>query len=180
MGIIRRLWTFTRPHARLRNALFGFVALRALQLPILAWAVASTVGGPIAHRNQHGTLLAVLGFLAFAAFTQICFVYRMRFALRLGEQVVHDLRNQIYAHLLRLPMAFFERTQAGRLIGRITSDVDVVRVGVQDVAFVSAVQAGNLLVSAGLMLAYDWKLFPGRAVHGARVVGRGSRVSQEP
>ena len=51
----------------------------------------------------------------------------------LGEAVVHDLRNDIYAHLLRLPMSFFERTQVGRLIGRVTSDVDVVRLGVQDV-----------------------------------------------
>src|SRR6185436_18337086 len=47
----------------------------------------------------------------------------------------------------------------GRLIGRVTSDLDVVRVGVQDVAFVSTVSAGNLLVSAGLMAAYDWRLF---------------------
>jgi len=36
--------------------------------------------------------------------------------------------------------------------------VDAVRVGVQDVAFVSTVQAGNMVVSAALMLYYDWQL----------------------
>ena len=37
--------------------------------------------------------------------------------------------------------------------------MDVVRQGVQDVAFVSTVQAGSMLISALLMLYYDWKLF---------------------
>ena len=56
-------------------------------------------------------------------------------------------------------MSYFLRTRAGRLISRVTSDVDVVRVGVQDVAFVTTVQAGNMVVSAVLMLYYDWQLF---------------------
>jgi len=159
MGIIRRLFACMRPHASLRNALFLLVVVRAFQLPIVTWATARVVSGPIAHRDVSGTVLGVSGFLALAALTELCFVYRMRFALRLGELVVHDLRNQIYAHLLRMPMSFFSRTPVGRLIGRVTSDLDVVRVGVQDVAFVSTVSAGNMVVSSALMAYYDWKLF---------------------
>jgi ABC-type multidrug transport system fused ATPase/permease subunit len=58
-----------------------------------------------------------------------------------------------------MPIGFFKRTPIGRLLGRATSDVDVVRVGIQDVAFVSAVQLGNFVISAALMLFYDWQLF---------------------
>jgi ATP-binding cassette subfamily B protein len=159
LGIIRRLFGYTRPHARLRNALFGLVLLRAVQMPIVIWLTARVIAGAITQRDLRGTLLGVLSFLAFAGFTEFCFVYRMRCALRLGEAVVQDLRREIYAHLLRMPMSYFKRTQVGRLIGRITSDVDVVRTGVQDVAFVSTVQAGNMLVSAAFMLYYDWELF---------------------
>jgi ATP-binding cassette subfamily B protein len=158
LRIIARLFRYTRPYGRIRNALFVLVVVRAIQLPMVTWATAKVVSGPIAHRDLPGTLLGVLGFLALAGLTELCFVYRMRYALMLGEGVVHDLRNDIYAHLVRMPMSFFARTQLGRLIGRITSDVDVVRLGVQDVAFVSTVQAGQLVVSAGLMLYYDWKL----------------------
>jgi ATP-binding cassette subfamily B protein len=56
-------------------------------------------------------------------------------------------------------MSFFSHTPLGRLVARITSDIDVVRVGVQDVAFVSTVQAGQALISAALMIYYDWGLF---------------------
>ncbi|HEY2404527.1 MAG TPA: ABC transporter ATP-binding protein [Polyangiaceae bacterium] len=158
-AVIRRVFAYTKPYARLRNLLILLVTLRAIQTPLIVWATAAVISGPISRQDPRGTLQGVCGFLLLAAITEFCFVYRSRFALRLGEAVVHDLRNQIYAHLLTLPMSFFKRTQIGRLIGRVTSDVDVVRVGVQDVAFVSTVQAGNMFVSAGLMLYYDYKLF---------------------
>ncbi|HXU05994.1 MAG TPA: ABC transporter ATP-binding protein [Polyangia bacterium] len=158
-GIVRRLYGYTRRYARMRNALSAIVVLRAIQLPFVTWAMARVLSGPIARRDAAGTVTGIIGFLALAAFTEICFVYRARFALRLGEAVVHDLRDAVYAHLMRMPMSFFSRAPVGGLVARITSDIDVVRIGVQDVAFVSTVQAGTALISAGLMIFYDWRLF---------------------
>src|SRR5262249_7279825 len=94
-----------------------------------------------------------------AGFTAGCFVYRSRYALELGEYVVRDLRRAIYAHLLRLPMSYFKRTEVGRLLGRTVHDVDSVRTGVQDVFFVTVVQAGSMGISAALMAHYDLALF---------------------
>jgi len=159
LAIIRRLLRYTRPYARLRNILALLVVARSIQLPLVVWAMARVISGPIARRDATGTVLGVAGFLTLAGVTELCFVFRSRLALRLGEAVVHDLRNEIYAHLLRMPLAYFSRTPVGRLIGRITSDIDVVRVGVQDVAFVSTVQAGQAAISAALMIYYDWRLF---------------------
>ncbi|HEY3494061.1 MAG TPA: ABC transporter ATP-binding protein [Polyangiaceae bacterium] len=158
-GLIRRLYAYTAPHARLRNRLLFFVLLRAVQLPLVTWATASVISGPIARHDFPGTVHGVLGLLCLVAVTESCFVFRARYALELGESVVQDLRRDIYARLLAMPIGYFRRTQVGKLIGRITSDVDVVRIGVQDVAFVSTVQLGNLVVSAVLMLVYDALLF---------------------
>jgi ATP-binding cassette, subfamily B, bacterial len=158
-GIVRRLYSYTKPYARLRNALLGLVLLRSIQIPLVTWAIAKVISGPIARHDLRGTALGAVGYLALAGFTSFCFVYRQRLALLLGEAVVHDLRLQVYRHLLSLPMSFFKKVQVGKLIGRITSDVDVVRTGVQDVAFVSVVQVGSMAVSSALMIYYDWKLF---------------------
>lgn len=157
-GIILRLYRHSARHRELRNALMFLVLLRSVQIPIVTWATARVISGPIADGDVKRTLLSVLAFLAFAGFTEFCYVYRVRLAFELGERVVHDLRLDVYRKLLEMPLSFFRRTQIGRLIGRITSDVDVVRVGVQDVAFIAIVQAGNMLVCAVLMLYYDWKL----------------------
>ncbi len=158
-GVIRRVFRYTQAYGSLRNTLIFLVVTRAILTPLVTWSIAALISGPIARQDLHATLIGVAGFLALAAITEVGFVFRARFALRLGEAVVHDLRNEIYAHLLSLPMSFFKRTQVGRLIGRVTSDVDAVRVGVQDVAFVCTVQGGNLIISAAFMLYYDWKLF---------------------
>jgi ATP-binding cassette, subfamily B, bacterial len=158
-GIIRRIFGYTKPYGRLRNGLLGLVILRSVQLPLVTWAIAKVISGPIAAHDVRSTVVGVVGYLALTGFTSFCFVYRQRFALLLGEAVVHDLRAEVYAHLLKLPMSFFKKIQIGKLIGRITADVDAVRVGVQDVAFISIVQLGSMLVSSALMLYYDWKLF---------------------
>ncbi|HTV23153.1 MAG TPA: ABC transporter ATP-binding protein [Polyangiaceae bacterium] len=158
-SIIRRLYACTLPYQRLRALLLLLVVLRSVQLPIIAWLTAWVISGPIAAHDASGIVRGVLGFLAWTAFTAWCFIFRSRLALQLGESVVSDLRRQIYEHLLRLPMSYFKRTEVGRLIGRVVHDVDSVRVGVQDVFFVSVVQCGSMLVSAGLMAYYDWPLF---------------------
>jgi ATP-binding cassette subfamily B protein len=157
--IVRRIFSYTAPYAKKRNALFGLVVLRAIQIPMLSWAVASLVSGPIARHDLRTTARGIAGFFALVAFTDITFHFRIRLALELGESVVRDLRNHIYSHLLTMPMGFFHRTRLGRIIGRVTSDVDTVRTGVQDVAFVSVVQGGAMLVSTSLMIYYDWLLF---------------------
>jgi ATP-binding cassette subfamily B protein len=158
-AIVRRLFGYTQPYARKRNALFVLTMLRAIQLPMMGWIPAAIISGPIAHHDPHGTLLGVMGFLCAVLFTDICFHFRIRLALELGESIVRDMRDEIYRHLLTMPMSFYGRTKVGRLISRVTSDVDVVRVGVQDVTFITVVQAGTMVVTGVLMIYYDWLLF---------------------
>src|SRR6476660_5755134 len=56
-------------------------------------------------------------------------------------------------------MSFLNKTKFGRIISRMTSDIDSVRVGVQDVAFVVTIQGVQMIVAAFLMAWYNWKLF---------------------
>ncbi|HEY0713458.1 MAG TPA: ABC transporter ATP-binding protein, partial [Polyangia bacterium] len=161
LAIIKRLFSYTRPYAWKRNLLVLLVVIRALQVPALGWVIGAILSGPIARKDGSATFLASLGFLALALSTEGVFVFRMRLALELGESVVHDLRNQIYEHLLRMPVSFFEARsgRVGRLISRTISDVDNIRIGIQDVAFVGVVQLGTMLGAAVLMIYYDGTLF---------------------
>ena len=189
LGLIWRLFGYTRPHARKRNWLFALVILRSIQLPMLAWIMGAVINGPIARHDTRGVMWGAAGFLAFAAVTQFCFHFRQRLALELGESVIQDVRRDIFQHLLRVPMSFYNRTKLGRVISRFTSDAEAVRVGVQDVFFISAVQGGQMIVTALLMLWYDWVLFlvviamaPMLAVlnyHFRRVLSHANRQAQE-
>lgn len=153
--LIWRLFRYTQPYARKRNWLLALVVLRSIQLPTLAWMIGEIISGPVTRHDVRGVLWGAAGFLAWAALTQFCFHYRQRLALELGEVVIQDLRRDIFAHLLRMPMSFFNRTKIGSIISRFTSDAEAVRVGVQDVVFITAVQGGQMIVCGGLMLWYD-------------------------
>jgi ATP-binding cassette, subfamily B, multidrug efflux pump len=75
-----------------------------------------------------------------------------------GQGIMMDLRRQIYDHLQRLHVAYFDRNPVGRLITRVTTDVDAV-----NELFTSGVVTvfGDLFTLIGIMgvmLALDWKL----------------------
>ncbi len=75
-----------------------------------------------------------------------------------GQQVMYDLRREIFEHLQRLPMGFFDRNPVGRLVTRVTTDVDTL-----NELFASGVVAMlrdvfRLAFIIGVMLWMDWKL----------------------
>jgi ATP-binding cassette subfamily B multidrug efflux pump len=75
-----------------------------------------------------------------------------------GQRIMYDLRMEIYAHLQRLDLRFYDRNPVGRLMTRVTSDVDVL-----NDLFTSGVIAifGDVFTLAGIMivlLVMDWRL----------------------
>ncbi|MSO56812.1 MAG: ABC transporter ATP-binding protein [Acidobacteria bacterium] len=76
----------------------------------------------------------------------------------MGQRIMFDMRMQVYRHLQRLDLSFFDRNPIGRLMTRVTTDVDVI-----NDLFTSGVVAafGDLFMLAGIMvmlLAMDWRL----------------------
>ena len=157
--LIRRMFTYTRPYIARRNWLFVLTLARGLQLPALAWMIGETINGPIAGRDLPGIYLHACVYLFLVLFMLITLHFRQLLALELGEAVAHDMRAELFRKLNSMPMSFFNRTRFGRIISRMTSDIDSVRVAVQDVAFVITIQVVQMTVAAMLMAWYNWKLF---------------------
>ena len=159
LALVRRIFRYTRPYAVKRNWLFVLTFLRGTQLPALAWMIGRTINGPISARDLHGIFVHAGAYLALAVFMIVTLHYRQKLALELGEAVVHDMRSDLFRKLMAQPMSFFNKTKFGRIISRMTSDIDNVRIGVQDVAFVLTVQGFQMSGAALLMIWYNWKLF---------------------
>lgn len=126
-----RSWTLLadvlRPH---RRRLGGAVALllaqnaAAMSGPYLVMLGIDRAIEPL-RAGRPGPLVTVA--VAFAAATAVEYVARRGFltlSARIGQAVLLDLRQRVYAHFLRLPVAFHERYTSGRMISRLTSDID--------------------------------------------------------
>jgi len=157
--LIRRIFVYTRPYRRRRTWLFILTFLRGLQLPALAWMIGQTINGPIAGQNLPGIYLHAGLYLALSISMVVTLHFRQRLALELGEAIAHDMRSDLFRKLTSMPLSFFNKTKFGRIISRMTSDIDNVRVAVQDVVFVVTIQAVQMSVAALLMAWYNWKLF---------------------
>ncbi len=76
----------------------------------------------------------------------------------LGQRVIRDLRRELFTHMQYLPIAFFDRNPVGRLMTRVTSDIEAL-----NELFTSGVVAGlgdlfTLIAIAVWMLVLDWRL----------------------
>ncbi len=157
--VVRRVLGYTRPYAAKRNFVFVLTAVRAVQKPALAWAIATIINGPVRRGDYRLTVIETAGFLALLAFTALVFHLRQRHQLELGEAVIHDLRNDIFSNLQRMPLEYFHKTKLGRILSRVITDIESVRRGMQQVFFFSILLLGQMVVAAALMLYYNWALF---------------------
>jgi len=76
----------------------------------------------------------------------------------LGQVVVQRLRNELYAHFLKLPMAYFNAQRTGSLAARITNDVQVLQDSLMNVVGQGTYSAVMVLALAVFLIYRDWQL----------------------
>jgi ATP-binding cassette subfamily B protein len=76
----------------------------------------------------------------------------------IGQRVMQDLRNALYAHLQRLPLRFFTETRTGEIQSRLSNDVGGVQSVVTDTASSTFANVVVVLSTVGAMLLLDWRL----------------------
>ena len=76
----------------------------------------------------------------------------------IGQQVVRDIRNQLFRHILDQSAAFFARRTSGQLMSRITNDVNQVQQAVSETIGDLIREGLSLVGYTVLLFYYDWKL----------------------
>ena len=100
------------------------------------------------------------------------------YSSRIGEGLIYDLRTEVFAHVLRQPIAFFTRAQTGSLVSRLNSDVIGAQAAFTSVLSSVVSNAVSLVLIVGAMFTLSWQLTLGALVLvpffllPARVMGR--------
>jgi ATP-binding cassette subfamily B protein len=156
--VLRRLVQVLRPYR----------ARIAVAVLLLIGQTASLLAGPALVRygidnglreGDSGALnMAALVYL-FAAIAGLFFGRAViKMVARVGEAFLRDLRSSVFRHLMSLGMNFFEREKTGKLVARMTSDMDALQELVQ-MGLVMFVQNGLLFVGAILVIfLMSWQL----------------------
>jgi len=156
--LMRRLLVYTRPYRKLMYGAFALLCVEGgIQVvgPLLTRRVID-VAVPT-HNMRIVVISTALFFLALV--TEFVTSYGQTWLTSLlGQRVMRDLRMEIFEHLQRLSVSYFDRNPAGRLITRVTSDVETL-----NELFTSGVVSGlgDLFTLAAIsvaMLIMDWRL----------------------
>ncbi|MDE2291056.1 MAG: ABC transporter ATP-binding protein, partial [Elusimicrobia bacterium] len=123
-ALLRRFLGYVRPHwaptaATLAVTLSHIAAGLAAPLVLRA-----ALDGPIAAKDPHG-LLRWAGLFFVLVFLDGLFESGSNYLSNLaGQRIIYDLRAQVFAHLQRMPVSFYDRNPVGRLLTRVTGDVE--------------------------------------------------------
>ena len=127
LRLIRRLWKFIIPYKRL-------FYLTMLLLPLQqAFGVAQPylmkigIDQYIAGKDLWGLQNVMLLFLAALIGETVAAFAHHYFSMLVAQRCLADMRGAVFAHVQKLPMSYFDRNPVGRLVTRMTTDVDVLQ-----------------------------------------------------
>ncbi|HYS42344.1 MAG TPA: ABC transporter ATP-binding protein, partial [Geobacteraceae bacterium] len=130
--------------------LLPLVAATKLAQP---WLLKLAIDRHIVAGRMEGLPLLALWFLLLIVGESLVTFLEVWLLQHMGQRVMQDLRMELFAHLQRMPAAFFDWTPTGSLVTRLTSDVEVL--GEMFAAGIITV-VGDVLVLAGIVGIMLW------------------------
>jgi len=156
--LMKRILLYLKPYWKLMAISFLFLTFYTGTQLLGPYLTKIAIDRYITTRNLHGLDLMALAYLS-SVFLGFFFLFAQSYLTEyISQKAMHDLRTEIFAHLQKLDMAYFDRNPVGRLMTRMIGDVETLNemfstgvVGLLGDAF-------TVFGIAGAMLFLNWKL----------------------
>jgi len=139
--LLRWVWTYVRPYRRLfwlsvvlmpLNSIFALLQPYVIKLTIDIFLAARRSSPPawlasmLSHSHGHGMFVMGGLYVILLLGEFVTFYGQFYLTMMVSQYSLSDLRLALFRHVERLPMAFFDRTPVGRLVSRMTTDIDAI------------------------------------------------------
>lgn len=156
--LMGRILRYLRPYSKLLAISFAFLLLHTGTQLLGPYITKIAIDQYIANGNVRGLDLMALVYLG-SVFLGFIFLFVQTYTTEFtGQRAMHDLRTEIFSHLQKQDLAYFDRNPVGRLMTRTINDVETLNelfstgvVGLLGDAF-------TVFGIAGAMLWLDWRL----------------------
>ena len=157
-GVVWRVLRFAKPYRVLISVFVVLVILMSALSVAPPLLFRQIIDNGILQGDRRVVIILSLTVAGLALLQAVLNVVQRWFSATIGEGLIFDLRTQVFDHVVQMPVAFFTRTQTGKLVSRLNSDV----IGAQQ-AFTSTLSTvlsnliGLILVLAA-MIVLSWQL----------------------
>lgn len=155
---LRRLFGFVRPYRKLFLSGLILTVLLSLLSPAQPAVIRHVVDSAIREGERamlDQWILVLVGLLLLQGLTMYFQTLRTN---QLAQQVMNDMRNQVFSHLIHLRMRFFDRTAIGRLQTRTISDIETLNEVFSQGLVTILGQSLQVFTILGVMLWTNWQL----------------------
>ena len=157
-GIFKRLYGRSKPYRMSFYITAALVLIIAFLSPVRPEQMRHIIDVEVPAGNYRGALNYTLFFIGFIIFESILQYYQTMLANRVAQSITMDLRAELYKHVIKFRLSYFDRTPVGQFVTRLISDID----GIAEVFSVGLLDIGRdilkLVVIVGFMLYLDWKM----------------------
>ena len=158
---LRRFAAYVRPYRPLIAVAVACGVLRYLVPLLLPWTLKVLVDDflkPDSTRPHLQLHLLMLGLCGAYTFYAVASYFRSYLAGLAGHRIIFDLRQQLYLHVQRMSLSFFDRQQIGAVVARMTGDIASAQNFVGAALINTAMDLSCVSVIIVLLLMANWKL----------------------
>lgn len=155
---LSRLVVFIKPYKRTFYWLIWLTLLLSVLSPLQPYFVQIAIDQHIALGNYNGLVAMTIVFVLVLIVQGVAQYYHTYFAASLGQNVIKDIRIQLYAYILRLRTSFFTKTPVGRLVTINVSDTETLAHFFSEGMAALIGDLLQILFMAVLMFYINWRL----------------------
>ncbi len=157
-GVVRRLLRYLRP----RKKTVALALLLALLVTVSDLIRPVLVGNAMDSITAGGTFSMIVrysaAYLVILVIGTVCNAVQMWMLQKLGQDIIYEIRQELFEHIHKLSLRFFDITPVGRIVTRVTNDVETLN-ELFSTILVTMVKNGVLILGyAGVMLYLNWRL----------------------
>lgn len=155
---LKKLTVFTKPYAKKFVLVMLFAIFLALFAAARPYLLKETVDAYIGPKDKEGLLLYII-LMAFALLAEVSFQFLFSyFANWLGQDIIKDIRTQLYKHITSFKMKYFDYEPVGKLVTRVVSDIESIASIFSQGLFMIFSDLLKMIVVLGIMIYMNWKL----------------------
>ena len=156
--ILKRLFGFLLPYKSKFTLLVFLIIIGAILAPALPLMIQTTIDGPIASGN-YSQLALYLGIMVVILISNAVISYFNTYeAGWLSQQIIHDIRKQVFQKIIHLKLKYYDQTPIGKLVTRTISDVESLSEVFSSGFAAIAGDFLQLILIISVMFYLDWKL----------------------
>jgi ATP-binding cassette subfamily B multidrug efflux pump len=156
--VVGLLWRFLRPYRWQVMGVFALLLLISAMNLAMPYLIQVAIDGPIAKGDLNGLYLIGLAYVGLIVAIFVVRFVQIYWLHTIGQSALVNLRQTLFEHILRQDLAFFNRTPVGKIVSRISTDVEDLSELVST-SFVMVVS--NMITLVGIivvMFLINWRL----------------------